>query len=149
MKRTEETVLMNMCMVTAGGKVAVIDRKKPDWPGITFPGGHMENGESVVDSVVREIKEETGLEIVAPTLCGITDWCDEGRRYIVFLFKAETFTGELVSSDEGEVWWESIENLKNLKLTSGMELYLKVFADTGISELFYKKVEDDWESELK
>ena len=39
----------------------MIDRKKRDWPGITFPGGHIESGESFTDAVIREVQEETGL----------------------------------------------------------------------------------------
>ena len=59
-----ETVeFTNMCMICDGSRVVVIDRKKRDWPGITFPGGHIESGESFTDAVIREVQEETGLHI--------------------------------------------------------------------------------------
>ena len=67
----ENVNFTNMCMVYDADKVLVIDRKKKDWSGITFPGGHVELGESFTDAVIREIKEETGLTIYAPQLCGI------------------------------------------------------------------------------
>ncbi|MBR3293452.1 MAG: 8-oxo-dGTP diphosphatase [Oscillospiraceae bacterium] len=149
MPRTEQVELTNMCMICREDKVLVIDRKKPDWPGITFPGGHVEPGESVVDSVVREIREETGLTIAAPVLCGTVGWCDEGRRYLVFLYKASRFTGELRASDEGEVWWERLSELPRLRLTSGMTNYLRVFCEEPLSELFYRKAGDGWIEELK
>jgi 8-oxo-dGTP diphosphatase len=79
----ENVNFTNMCMVYDDDKVLVIDRKKKDWPGITFPGGHVELGESFTDAVIREIKEETGLAIYAPQLCGIKDWCENGKRYVV------------------------------------------------------------------
>ena len=64
-----ETVeFTNMCMICDGSRVVVIDRKKRDWPGITFPGGHIEPGESFTDAVIREVQEETGLHIRSPQL---------------------------------------------------------------------------------
>ena len=78
MARTETVEFTNMCMICDGSRVVVIDRKKRDWPGITFPGGYIEPGESFTDAVIREVQEETGLHIRSPQLCGI-----KGRRYIL------------------------------------------------------------------
>lgn len=66
MARTETVEFTNMCMICDGSRVVVIDRKKRDWPGITFPGGHIEPGESFTDAVIREVQEETGLHIRSP-----------------------------------------------------------------------------------
>ena len=91
MDRIEKVVFMNMCMVYEGTKVLVIDRCKSDWQGITFPGGHVEKNESFVDSVVREIKEETGLDIQNPLLCGIVSWYNKEKdvRNLVYLYKTD------------------------------------------------------------
>ena len=62
----EKVEFINMCMIQDGRKVLVIDRKAEDWPGITFPDGHVEYGESFIDAVIREVKEETGLNIRFP-----------------------------------------------------------------------------------
>ena len=93
MARAEKTTLTNMCMVYDDkGNVLVQDRIDPKWPGITFPGGHVEPGESFVGSVIREVKEETGLDIKKPVLCGIKQWyTEEAGRYIVLFFKTNQF----------------------------------------------------------
>ena len=106
MARSEQAIFVNMCMVTDGDHVLVIDRKKPDWPGVTFPGGHVEKQEAFVDAVIREVYEETGLIIENPALCGTKQFQeDSDTRYVVLFYKANRFTGELKSSDEGEVFW--------------------------------------------
>lgn len=87
MARTETVEFTNMCMICDGSRVVVIDRKKRDWPGITFPGGHIEPGESFTDAVIREVQEETGLHIRSPQLCGIKDWCENQCRFVVLLYK--------------------------------------------------------------
>ena len=109
MNRRETVEFVNMCMIRNGNKVLVQNRVNPDWPGITFPGGHVERGESFVDAVIREVREETGLSISKPQLCGIKDWYDEDYRYVVLFYKTEHFTGELQSSAEGKVCGKSLK----------------------------------------
>ena len=96
-----ETVeFTNLCMVRDSDRVLVMDRKKEDWPGITFPGGHVEAGESFTEAVIREVKEETGLRIASPQICGMKDWVEDGIRYVVLFYKTEKFEGDLISSEE-------------------------------------------------
>lgn len=150
MERTETVELMNMCMIRRGSEVLVQDRVDPNWPGIAFPGGHVEKGESFTDSVIREIFEETGLMIFSPRLCGIKDWCENGVRCIVLLYQAEQFTGTLRSSDEGSVRWVSLAEFPSLPLASKDMLdMLRVFEDDGLSEFFYRQDGKDWTYELK
>ena len=149
MGRAETVELMNMCMICSGSKVLVQDRKKQDWPGITFPGGHVEKGESFTEAVIREVKEETGLTIASPQLCGIKDWYDAGCRHIVLFYRTEQFTGTLHSSAEGEVWWEELEALPHLHLAPSMADNLRVFREDALSEFFCRRDGDDWIYELK
>ena len=151
MNRLENVEFVNMCMIYDGEKVLVQERVKSDWPGITFPGGHIERGESFADAVIREIKEETGLTIFKPQLCGIKDWYDDKDfRYVVLLYKTNHYSGVLQSSDEGKVWWEDFKNLSHLKLaTSDMSDMLRVFLEDDLSEFFYYKDGDDWLHDLK
>ena len=62
MSRTENVELTVLCLITDGDKMLLQNRIKNDWQGYTLPGGHVEPGESFVDAVIREMKEETGLE---------------------------------------------------------------------------------------
>ena len=149
MSKIETVEFTNMCMICDENKVLVIDRKKKDWPGITFPGGHVELGESFTDSVIREVNEETGLTIMSPQLCGIKDWCENDCRYIVLFYKTNKFSGNLESSDEGKVWWEAIENLPNLKLSNDMNDMLRVFLEDDLSEFFYYQKDNNWVYDLK
>ena len=125
MDRSEKTVLTNMCMIyDDDGNVLVQDRRDSDWGGITFPGGHVEKGESFTDAVIREVYEETGLTIEIPQICGLKQWPeDDGSRYIVLFYKTSHFAVELKSSEEGEVYWTKLSRLKELPLARGDGTY--------------------------
>ena len=149
MAQKESAILVNMCMVTDGGKVLVIDRKKKDWPGITFPGGHIEKNESFVESVIREVYEETGLTIKDPVLCGTKQFQeDEDTRYVVFFYKATHFFGELESSSEGEVFWIDRKDLTGYPLAPDMEAMVQVIESESLSEFYYYKENDTWKYKL-
>ena len=151
MPRTTPTILTNLCMVEdlENGK-AVLKYRSPEkthWSGYAFPGGHIEEGESLVESVIREIYEETGLTIADPKLVAVKDWpLDGGGRYIVFCYKATEYTGQLRSSDEGEVSWVAKDQLEKLDLSYDMLPLLEVMEDPDLSEYYYRKRTDDgWE----
>ena len=151
MLRTTPTILCNLCMVEdlENGKVVLQYRspEKNNWSGYAFPGGHIEEGESLVESVIREIKEETGLTISNPQLAAVKNWqLEDGTRYIVFCYKATEFTGQLRSSEEGEVSWVEKDQLEKLDLSYDMLPLLEVMEDPDLSEYFYRKRTDDgWE----
>lgn len=150
MNRAERVTLMNMCMIYDGDRVLVQDKVGGSYTGITFPGGHIEPGESFADSVIREVNEETGLMISAPKLCGIKDWVDtDGMRYMVLLYKTDKFSGELKSSDEGRVFWTDINQLANMDIAEDMESTLKVYFDNDISELYFCRENGEWAETLK
>ena len=84
----EMTELMNICMIYDNHRnVLLQNRRKKNWAGVAFPGGHVEKGEALVPSVIREIKEETGLDIKDVKLCGVKEWFKEGVRCMVFFYK--------------------------------------------------------------
>ena len=139
--------LTNMVMVTdeTTGRVLVQERVK-SWKGLSFPGGHVEPGESFVDSAVREIKEETGLDVFNLKPCGVIHWAHNRNfnRYIVFLYKTSDFSGELLGeTDEGRVFWIAPDELKNSRLSSNFEKYIPMFMNDDFSEAFGSWNEDD------
>ena len=135
MSRTENVTLTNMCMIKNKDQVLVLDRNDPVWPGLTFPGGHVEAHESFHDSVVREVKEETGLTISHPQLVGVKQFYDHNdERYLVFFYIAEQFSGTAKESDEGKLTWMSAKELKKQKLAYNFDHDLPVFFEQTISE---------------
>ena len=147
MARQESCILTNMCMVYDGDRILVEERVDPEWPGITFPGGHVEPGESFVDSVVREVYEETGLQIAKVRLCGVKQFTreDAGYRYIVLLFKTDTYSGELRSSSEGRVFWIPRGELESCELADGFPAMLKIFERDDLSENYYWLEDGIWQ----
>ena len=146
MDRTERVELTSLCMVYRGEEILLQNRVKTDWRGYCFPGGHVEPGESIVASVIREMKEETGLIIENPKLCGIKEFhkMKDGKRYIVFLYVANQFSGELKASAEGDVFWYPLSELAQSKeLIDGFEEMLPVFTNNEISEVFYERCGDE------
>lgn len=139
MAEIEKVILTNMCMVTdEKGNVLVQNRADPNWPGLVFPGGHVEPGESFVKSVIREVWEETGITTIEPRLCGVKQFMTmDNVRYIVFLFKAEQYEGELRSSDEGEAFWLPIKKRKEYEWVRDFEDMWKMFLDDEVSEIRY------------
>ena len=146
----EQAIFTNLCMVyDDAGNILVQDRKKADWPGVTFPGGHVEPGESFVEAVIREVWEETGLLIENPTLCGTKHFqTDDGARFVVLFYKTNRFSGELRASDEGEVFWIPRSTLNQYRTTDDFEDMVRVFESNALHEFYYYIEDGQWKYKL-
>ena len=135
----EQAVFTTLCMVYDNqNRVLVQERHGTAWDGIAFPGGHVEQGESFVESVKREVYEETGYHIEKPVLCGIKQFQkDCGARYVILLYKTNRFHGNLQSSSEGNVSWLERSKLKTHPLARDMEIMLELFDNDEKSEFYY------------
>lgn len=149
MNRTEIVELTVLCLIHKGDQYLLQDRIKADWRGFTLPGGHVEKDESIVDAVIREMKEETGLTILNPKLCGVKQFPIEEGRYIVFLFTADEFTGEVVSSEEGQMQWIHKEELESVNTVVDLAELLQVMLDDRLNEFQYVLDGDEWKAVLK
>ena len=150
MARSEQAIFTNLCMVyDDAGNILVEDRLDPSWPGLCFPGGHVEPGEPFVESVIREVWEETGLTIENPILCGTKQFqTKKGERYVVFFYKTNRFSGELKSSDEGKVFWIPRNTLDQYTLCDDFLDMVKVFESDHLSKFFYYTENGDWKLKL-
>ena len=146
--------LCNMCMIedATTGRVLVQHRlPKPTnpWCGLTFPGGHVEYGESITASTIREIREETGLTVSNLRMCGVVEWEVPEKpqstvwqdnipksKYIVFMFRTNTFTGELKSSAEGQMEWMTLDDMRRGGLAPHMEQYLSVLLEDDVPQAY-------------
>lgn len=149
MNRTEHVELTVLCLIQKENQYLLQDRIKKDWRGYTLPGGHIEPEESIVDAVIREMKEETGLTIQNPKLCGVKQFPIENGRYIVFLFSADEFEGELVSSDEGKMHWVDRDELDKVNTVNDFQELLAVMLDDKLTEFLYVIEDGEWKVVLK
>ena len=151
MNRKQLATITNMCLVYSGDKILVQERNKKDWPGLTFPGGHVEKGENFIASVIREVKEETGLTIYDPLLCGMEEYKADNNdeRYLMLFYKTDKFEGELKSSKEGKVFWINKDDLLNYELSLDLDRIYKIMTDDTLSELIYEYKNGEYISYIK
>ena len=113
MGRTENAEFTVLCLIEDGSRVLLQDRVKADWKGYTLPGGHVEKGESFVEAVIREMKEETGLEVGMLAPIGVfSDPARDPRGRVV----SETFLTTLISTDERPLSIKAGDDAKEIAL---------------------------------
>ena len=151
MNRKQLATITNMCLIYSGDKILVQERNKKDWPGLTFPGGHVEKCENFIASVIREVKEETGLTIYDPLLCGMEEYKADNNdeRYLMLFYKTDKFEGELKSSKEGKVFWINKDDLLKYELSLDLDRIYKIMTDDTLSELIYEYKNGEYISYIK
>lgn len=120
-------ILTNMCLIRNGNMILVQNRTKKDWPGLTLPGGKVEKDESVYQSVLREVYEETGLRLLSAKDVGYIEWLIDGDRHLCILFESESYEGELKSNDEGENLFIDIKDLYRYQFSTDFDKILDIY----------------------
>jgi len=129
-----------------GGRQKVLLTRRTDNGQWCLPGGHMEPGESAAETAIREVKEETGLDVRVVRLVGIysdpnrmTEYPDGNRYHMVTLnFEAEPTGGELTLSDETTAYgYFSRDEMAGLEVVSNHELRI-ADAFAGVDAAFVR-----------
>lgn len=111
------------CLLLKDDKVLLLQKPRRGW--WVAPGGKMESGESIKDTVIREFREETGLYLTRPVLKGVFTFIIKEDNKIVsewmmFTFFADQFEGQLLSeSEEGILEWVPSESYQDLPMAEG------------------------------
>ena len=130
-----------LCYIEKDGRWLMLyrGRKENDpnagkWVGV---GGKFEDKESPEDCVCREVKEETGLELISQRLRGIITFVsDKWETEYMYLFTADEFCGELTLCDEGDLMWVEREKVLTLPLWEGDKLFLALLpTDVGFFDM--------------
>jgi 8-oxo-dGTP diphosphatase len=110
------------------GKVLIVRRARPPARGVyTLPGGVVELGETIEEGDIREVREETALEIETVGLAGYRQAISRDaagkieRHFVILPFAARWLAGEPVLNDElAEAHWLDPANLADLNTTEGL-----------------------------
>ncbi|WP_246942592.1 NUDIX hydrolase [Bacillus pinisoli] len=111
------------CVLLKGDEILLLQKPSRGW--FVAPGGKMEQGESVRDTVTREFREETGIFIKNPALKGVFTIViqDKGEvisEWMMFTFLATEFDGINVDeSEEGKLSWHTIDSVASLPMAPG------------------------------
>ncbi len=122
--------LTTICYIEKDDKYLMLHRTKKEndqshdkWLGV---GGKFEENESPDECVVREVKEETGLNLLSYRLRGVMTFVsDMWETEYMFIYTADKFEGKLTECDEGELLWIEKSKILDLKLWEGDILFLK------------------------
>ncbi len=116
-------------VINPNGDILVIDRKKKDWPGLTFPGGHVEENESIEECAIREVLEETGLKLKSIKYINYIEWNDfgDGIRHVAMLFESSDYEGKIISSEEGCCFFINIKDMNNYLLSNDFDKILEKY----------------------
>ena len=134
-------------MLIADGKALMLQKPRRNW--WVAPGGKMESGESIHDSVIREFYEETNLKIQRPELKGIftiMNIKDDQvvHEWMLFSFRANESEGEAFGeTEEGILKWHALDRILSLPMAEGdREILDHLMNGQGILIGTFKYTED-------
>ena len=141
-----EHKIYNMVMVHNEDQVLLLDRQHDDFSGFIPPGGKVDFPESLTASAIREVKEETGLDVWNLEYKGVQHYVNEEQnvRYLIFYYVTDSFTGTLLTdSREGNPTWFQKSEAMELPMQDVVRTVFPLFFQEGTFELYlHAEVED-------
>lgn len=141
--------IWTLCMIQDGNKVLMLNRKHDSFYGYIPPGGKLEFPESPIEGTIREVKEETGLDVKNLKFKGIYEYVNEKARdrYIIYNYITQDFSGEIITnSTEGRPEWINIDELDSMPMQQSIRRRLPYFFKDGTFEIHV--VWDEGEKEV-
>lgn len=132
-----------MCIIENSNKILVMDKIDSEFDNsITFPGGHVEANESIQDSVIREVKEETGIDIKEPQLVGLVNFNLNTRaKELIFIYEVEynsNVSNTIIKQTyEGKAYWINKEQLKLHKLNNVVHTVYNSWLKGETKEIYF------------
>lgn len=120
------TVAVGAVVVDGEGRLLVVRRgREPAAGRWTLPGGRVEAGEAVADAVVREVAEETGLQVAPGDLVGFSEVRGPDHHYVILDLRADVVGGALRAGDDADqVAWLTRRELAAVQTTDGLLEFL-------------------------
>lgn len=134
-----EHKIYNMVMIHNEDQVLLLDRQHDDFSGFIPPGGKVDFPESLAASAIREVKEETGLDVWNLEYKGVQHYVNEEQkvRYLIFYYVTDSFTGTLLTdSREGNPSWFQKSQAMELPMQDVVRTVFPLFFQEGTFELY-------------
>ncbi len=147
------TINRSLCFITYEDDVLLLKRgqHKRIFPGrYNGVGGHIEQDEDPLTGAIREMQEETGLDVHHVHFCGaIHVDAGESTGIMVFVFRAEAASRDFIDSDEGKLEWVSRDAIEDLPLVEDLPVLIPhIFENLDAPPFFAHSSYDEYDEQI-